>query len=409
MEYLLGPDICHWYPREKDQARRKRRTDCHHNLKNWPLKNAKQNTSIPPPPLFTVHTKVSISPSHLPRSSQKPPPSPIPPTPLIPSIPPLLVVLLPLVMSLPPMLSRPGIPTPTTPTLLVVTPIRRLLLLIPPLLMRGILPLLLPAIPLLPAILLRLLIPPAPTIPPLRLGMQRRAPTYIRRRSPSATIPALRRRLRVRRLRRVPLPPGRRAAVRRLRRVRRLLRALLEIRSRQPTTAAAAILRRGAAVPARRSIVLSVVLRLRGSVPRALRASIPRRRRPAPRAGGRRLVPRRLDLAPQGVGGLAVAAVAVAAAAGEGAAATAGGAHAGREDVVVAFLDGARGQELVELAAVGGLLGPSADGVEHFALDLDAVVADGGVVEGAEDVVDDFVDGDAGVFPGVDDAAGGGG
>lgn len=102
-----------------------------------------------------------------------------------------------------------------------------------------------------------------------------------------------------------------------------------------------------------------------------------------------------------------MAAVAVAAAAGEGAAA--GGTHAGREDVVVAFLDGARGQELVELAALRRLLCPGADRVKHFALDLDAVVADGGVVEGAEDVVDDFVDRDAGVFPGVDDAAGAGG
>lgn len=52
------------------------------------------------------------------------------------------------------------------------------------------------------------------------------------------------------------------------------------------------------------------------------------------------------------------------------------------------------------------VVGPLADGVEHFLLDLNVLVADSGVVEGAEDVVDDFVDGDAGVFPGVEHAAG---
>lgn len=38
-------------------------------------------------------------------------------------------------------------------------------------------------------------------------------------------------------------------------------------------------------------------------------------------------------------------------------------------------------------------------------MDLDVLVADGRVMEGAKNVVDNFVDGDAGVFPGVQDAA----
>lgn len=55
--------------------------------------------------------------------------------------------------------------------------------------------------------------------------------------------------------------------------------------------------------------------------------------------------------------------------------------------------------------AAGVLVCPLPDGVEHVLLNLDALVADGWVVEGAEDVVDDFVDRDAGMFPGVEYAA----
>lgn len=54
--------------------------------------------------------------------------------------------------------------------------------------------------------------------------------------------------------------------------------------------------------------------------------------------------------------------------------------------------------------AAGVLVGPFADGIEHVLLNLDAVVADGWVVEGAQHVIDDLVDGDAGVFPSVEDA-----
>lgn len=61
---------------------------------------------------------------------------------------------------------------------------------------------------------------------------------------------------------------------------------------------------------------------------------------------------------------------------------------------------------MVEVAAVRVLVDPFLDGVEHVAVDLEVLVAHGGVVEDVEDVVDYFVDGDAGVFPGVEDAAG---
>lgn len=75
------------------------------------------------------------------------------------------------------------------------------------------------------------------------------------------------------------------------------------------------------------------------------------------------------------------------------------------QDVVLVVADGLGGQEMVEVVAVGCLVGPLSDCVEHVLLNGHALVADGGVVEGAEDVVDDFVDGDVGIFPGVEDAA----
>jgi hypothetical protein len=52
------------------------------------------------------------------------------------------------------------------------------------------------------------------------------------------------------------------------------------------------------------------------------------------------------------------------------------------------------------------LVDPFLDRVEHVAVDLEVGVARGGVVEDVEDVGDYFVDGDTGVFPGVEDAAG---
>lgn len=51
------------------------------------------------------------------------------------------------------------------------------------------------------------------------------------------------------------------------------------------------------------------------------------------------------------------------------------------------------------------LVGPLAHGIKHILLDLDVFIANGWVVKGAEDVVDDFIYWDACVLPGVQHAA----
>jgi hypothetical protein len=77
--------------------------------------------------------------------------------------------------------------------------------------------------------------------------------------------------------------------------------------------------------------------------------------------------------------------------------------------VVSTCLDGGGAEDVVQAVALGVLVDPFLDGVEHVAVDLEVLVACGGVVEDVEDVVDYLVDGDAGVFPGVEDAARDGG
>lgn len=77
--------------------------------------------------------------------------------------------------------------------------------------------------------------------------------------------------------------------------------------------------------------------------------------------------------------------------------------------VVSACLYGGGAEDVVQAVALGVLVDPFLDGVEHVAVDLEVLVARGGVVEDVEDVVDYLVDGDAGVFPGVEDASGDGG
>lgn len=74
------------------------------------------------------------------------------------------------------------------------------------------------------------------------------------------------------------------------------------------------------------------------------------------------------------------------------------------QDVVLAGLDGRGAEDGGEFMMAGVALCPLLDGVEHVALDLNVVVSDGWVVECAEDVVDDFVNGDAGVFPSIENA-----
>ena len=79
----------------------------------------------------------------------------------------------------------------------------------------------------------------------------------------------------------------------------------------------------------------------------------------------------------------------------------AGAAH----DVILAVLDSIGAEETVQLVAVRGLVDPILHRLVHVSLHLDTIVADGGVVKGPDDVVDDFVYGNTGVLPCVEDAA----
>lgn len=74
------------------------------------------------------------------------------------------------------------------------------------------------------------------------------------------------------------------------------------------------------------------------------------------------------------------------------------------ENVVLALLNGFRRENAIEFVTAGVFVSPGANGFEHIALDLDAVVAQGGVVESAQDIVHDLVDGDVGVVPSKQDA-----
>lgn len=69
------------------------------------------------------------------------------------------------------------------------------------------------------------------------------------------------------------------------------------------------------------------------------------------------------------------------------------------ENVVLALLDGFRTENAIEFVTTGVLVSPGADSLEHVTLDLDVVVAQGGVVENAQDIVHDLIDGDVGVVP----------
>jgi hypothetical protein len=60
---------------------------------------------------------------------------------------------------------------------------------------------------------------------------------------------------------------------------------------------------------------------------------------------------------------------------------------------------------VVEFVATRVLVGPLADGLEHVAMNLDAFIAQGRMMKGAEAVIHDFINGDVGVFPGEEDAA----
>ena len=69
------------------------------------------------------------------------------------------------------------------------------------------------------------------------------------------------------------------------------------------------------------------------------------------------------------------------------------------KDVVFPLLYGLGRQQARDLAAPRVLVIPLTHCVEHVTLDLDVLIAESRVVEGAEDVVYDLVGGDVGVLP----------
>ena len=72
--------------------------------------------------------------------------------------------------------------------------------------------------------------------------------------------------------------------------------------------------------------------------------------------------------------------------------------------VILSSLNKSRAEDAVEIVGVGLLLYPLAYGVEHVPVDFDALVAECGVVECAEDVLHYFFDWDARVLPSVDNS-----
>lgn len=77
------------------------------------------------------------------------------------------------------------------------------------------------------------------------------------------------------------------------------------------------------------------------------------------------------------------------------------------KNVVLMVLDRVGGEKMSKLVAAGVLVGPLLDSLEHVTLDLDMIVPSSRVVESTEDVVNDFVDRNASVFPSIEDAGNG--
>lgn len=76
------------------------------------------------------------------------------------------------------------------------------------------------------------------------------------------------------------------------------------------------------------------------------------------------------------------------------------------DDVVLSVLDGFRAQSVVEVVVPTILLSPLTHGFKHVLLDLNVFIADGWVVKGAENVIDDFINWHACMLPGVQHATG---
>jgi hypothetical protein len=72
--------------------------------------------------------------------------------------------------------------------------------------------------------------------------------------------------------------------------------------------------------------------------------------------------------------------------------------------VIVAGFDGNGRKDVVQVVAIGLLVYPFSDRGEHVALDFDVLIADGGVVEDAEDIIHYFFYWNPRVLPRVEDS-----
>lgn len=75
------------------------------------------------------------------------------------------------------------------------------------------------------------------------------------------------------------------------------------------------------------------------------------------------------------------------------------------ENVIFALSDRLRRQEMVNFVPARMLIGPGLYGAEHILLDLNVSTAKSWVMECAQYVVDNFIYGDIGVLPCVENTA----
>jgi hypothetical protein len=73
--------------------------------------------------------------------------------------------------------------------------------------------------------------------------------------------------------------------------------------------------------------------------------------------------------------------------------------------MVLVVSDRLRREKMGKLVATRVLISPIFHGLEHISLDLDVVVASSRVVECAEDIVNDLVDGYTSVLPGIQNSS----
>ena len=70
--------------------------------------------------------------------------------------------------------------------------------------------------------------------------------------------------------------------------------------------------------------------------------------------------------------------------------------------MVLSGFDRLGSQDVVQLMAAGVLVSPLADRAEHVAMDLDTLIANGRMVECANEIIDHLIYRDARVFPSIE-------